>query len=120
MAEAAVNYLDILAGIQLASLRRDEDDKQWPALNKEAAYQGVIGDLVRTIEPETESDPAAILIQALAFAGCCMGRHAYYAVEGCRHYTNLFAVLVGKSSKGRKGTSMGQVRRVFELAEPDF
>lgn len=92
----------------------------WPALDKDAAYYGVIGDLVKLIEPNTESDPAAILIQTLVLAGCCLGRHAYYPVEADKHYANLNAVLVGESSKGRKGTSFGQVRRAFKLAKPEF
>src|SRR5215211_3582025 len=33
---------------------------------------------------------------------------------------NLFAVLVGVSSKGRKGTSWGRVLQLFELAAPDW
>jgi len=114
------NDLDDLARDRLASLGRDEDTKKWPTLDKDAAYHGVIGELVRTIEPQTESDPAAILFQVLALAGCCMGRHAFYPVEGDKHYTNINAVLVGESSKGRKGTSLGQVRRAFELADANF
>src|SRR5262249_52242708 len=31
----------------------------------DAAYYGLAGDIVRTIEPQTESDPVAILIQVL-------------------------------------------------------
>ncbi|MCZ6679147.1 MAG: hypothetical protein O7E52_18095, partial [Candidatus Poribacteria bacterium] len=49
----------------------DSQDPVWPTLNKSAAYHGVIGDLVKTIEPQTESDPAAILFQGLALSGCC-------------------------------------------------
>jgi len=95
-------------------------EREWPVLEKKIAYHGVIGDLARLIEPETESDPAAILFQILAFAGCCLGRHAFYPVEGDRHYTNLNVVIVGQSSKGRKGTSLGQVRRAFNLADKRF
>ena len=92
----------------------------WPENLAEAAYHGLAGEVVRTIEPHTESDPAAILVQTLVFAGTCMGRTAFYPVEGDRHYTNLNAVLVGQSSKGRKGTSFGQVRRPFEMADQSF
>ena len=120
MADAARNYLDELAVTQLDTLREDVGKQGWPIFAKRAAYHGVIGDLVRLIEPETESDPAAILLQVLAFAGCCLGRHAFYPVEGDRHHTNLNIVLVGQSSKGRKGTSLGQVRRAFDLADKQF
>jgi hypothetical protein len=39
------------------------------------------------------------------------------AAEGDRHYPNLFAVLVGESSKARKGTSWGRVRSVVRIAD---
>src|SRR2546421_479924 len=35
-------------------------------------------------------------------------------IEGDRHYPNLYAVMVGASSKSRKGTSWGRVREIFE------
>ena len=120
MADAARNYLDDLAAKRLNALEEDVSEQGWPVLEKEIAYHGVIGDLARLIEPETESDPAAILFQILAFAGCCLGRYAFYPVEGDRHHTNLNIVLVGQSSKGRKGTSLGQVRRAFNLADKQF
>ena len=77
----------------------------WPGPPDEAAQHGVIGDIVRAIEPHTESDPLAILIQCLCAFGSCAGRNAYYQVEAERHYPNLFTVLVGDTAKGRKGTS---------------
>jgi hypothetical protein len=59
------------------------------------AYHGLAGEVVHTIEPHTEADPVAILLQFLVLAGNVMGRTAYYQVEGDRHHTNLFAVLAG-------------------------
>ncbi len=122
MTEAASNYLDELANERFEAIRAEpaEDGKKWPELNTSAAYQGLLGELVQLIEPHSESDPAAILTQAIVFAGTCMGRTAFYPVEGDRHYTNLNAVMVGQSSKGRKGTSLGQVRRPFEMADESF
>ena len=57
---------------------------------------------MRTIEPQTESDPVALLVQLLVMTGNCIGRIPYYMVEATRHYLNIFAALVGKSSKARK------------------
>ena len=75
----------------------------WPVLNS-AALHGLVGDIVRTIEPHTESDPVAILLQTLTYFGNVIGKGPYYQVEGDRHHTNLFMVLVGESSEARKGT----------------
>lgn len=92
---------------------------QWPELS-EAALYGLAGEIVRTIDPHTEADRAAVLIQTLAAFGNCIGRTAYFKAEADRHYLNLFAVLVGATSKGRKGTSWGQVRRIFERVDEQW
>jgi hypothetical protein len=79
----------------------------WPTLDQ-AAYHGVVGEIVRTIEPQSEADPVGILLSLLLCCGSAMGRKPYYQVEGDKHHTNLFAVIVGDSSRGRKGTSLGR------------
>jgi hypothetical protein len=91
----------------------------WPAPLTEEALYGLSGDIVRTLEPHTEADPAAILIQTLVAYGNVVGSSPYFQVEGSAHHTNLFANLVGATSKARKGTSWGQVRRILAAsAEP--
>ena len=92
------------------------DASAWPTMD-EAAYQGLAREVVEAIKPHSEADPVAILIQFLALAGNAMGRTAYYLVEDDRHHTNLFAVLVGESSKARKGTSLGRVRAIMKVAD---
>ena len=79
----------------------------WPVLC-EAALHGLAGDLVRLVAPQTESDPAAILASFLTCVGNCVGRKVWFPVEGDKHHTNLFVCLVGESSRGRKGTSLGR------------
>ena len=92
----------------------------WPEPLSDAALIGVVGDFVRTISPQTEADEAALLIQFLVAAGNCFGRHAFFRAEAERHYCNLFACLVGKSAKGRKGVSESQTRRVFKKASEEL
>jgi hypothetical protein len=91
----------------------------WPTLPP-AALQGLAGEIVRAIEPQTESDPVAILGQLLVAFGNAIGRKPYYPVEGDKHYPNLFLNTVGKSSHGRKGTSWGRVRQILELGDADW
>jgi len=86
----------------------------------DAAYFGPVGEAVKLIEPETEADPAGIYLQLLAAVGNAMRRGPYYQVEGDRHHTNLFVVLVGETSRARKGTSWGRVRQVMGLADPEW
>jgi hypothetical protein len=84
----------------------------WPSLD-EHAYHGLAGEIVKAIEPETESDPVAVLVQVLLWFGNLIGRDAHFLVEGTKHFANLFVVLVGETARGRKGTSEGRVRQVF-------
>jgi hypothetical protein len=91
----------------------------WPVMH-DAAFHGLPGEIVRLIAPHTESDPVAILLHTLVFAGNAIGRGPYYLVESDRHHTNLFAVLVGKTGKARKGTSESRVRSLFAYADADW
>jgi hypothetical protein len=91
-----------------------------PAALADAALHGITGDVVRMLMPHTESGQAAVSIQFLLAAGLYIGRTGYYLAEGDRHYTNLFAAIVGDTSKGRKGTSWGQIRRQFQLTDAQF
>ncbi len=84
------------------------------------AYHGLAGEIVEAIEPQTEADPAAILVQLLCSFGNLVGRSAHYIVEGTAHYANLFAVLVGATARGRKGTSEGRVRQLLRFADEDW
>lgn len=84
----------------------------------EAAFYGVAGLAVRALAPHTEAPPAAILLQLLAAFGNAAGSAPHCMVDATRHGLNLFVVLVGESSKARKGTSWNQVRRLF--AEVDY
>jgi Protein of unknown function (DUF3987) len=88
----------------------------WPTMGDEA-YHGLAGDVVRTIEPHSESDPVAVLIQFLTGVGNIIGNCPYYQVEGSRHRANLFTVLVGQSSKARKGTSWDRISEIVRVAD---
>ena len=85
----------------------------------EAALHGLAGLAVRTIAPHTEAHPAAILLQLLAVFGNLAGRGPHCMVDATRHSLNLYVVLVGDSSKARKGTSWSQIARLFaEVDQP--
>lgn len=77
-------------------------------------FDGLAGDFVRLVEPHTEASLIALLAQFLVYFGNIVGRSAHFKVEGDKHFTNLFCVLVGKTASGRKGTSFGRVREVFK------
>lgn len=92
------------------------NNSHFPRLSAPALY-GPAGLAVRTIAPHTEAHPASILLQLLAVFGNMVGRGPHCMVESTRHGLNLFLVLVGDSSKARKGTSWSQIARL--IAEVD-
>jgi hypothetical protein len=84
----------------------------WPVLGP-AAYQGLAGKVVRTIEPQSEADPSALLIQFLAAYGNIIGRDCYCSIEATQHHSRLFVALVGDTSTGRKGTALSLILMLF-------
>jgi hypothetical protein len=100
----------------------DEDSEPSPAPPSQAirpptladpALYGLAGLAVRSLAPHTEADPAAILLQFLAAFGNLVGPAPHCIVGSTRHGLNLFVVLVGESSKARKGTSWRQLSSLF-------
>lgn len=92
----------------------------WPSPIQPEALHGLAGDFVKLVEPHTESDPVALLIQLLVAFGNVIGRNAYFPIEADRHFMNIFAVATGDSSKGRKGTSWGYISRLFDGIDTDW
>ncbi len=90
----------------------------WPEPPAEAVFFGLAGDIVRAVEPHSEADPVALLFQTLVAFGNIVGRGPHFIAESDVHATNLYTVLVGATSKGRKGSSWAQVRNVFEPVQP--
>jgi hypothetical protein len=84
----------------------------------EDALHGIVGEIVATVSPHSESDPVAIVAQTLVAFGNAIGRTPHARVERSSHYTNLYAVLVGNTSKARKGTSWDWSREIVERADP--
>jgi len=117
-----------MSGMYAATATRDRreapdqpaTEPTWPAPMRAPAYHSIIGDIVRAIEPETEADPAAILIQILVMFGNVIGRTPYFRVGPDVHHLNLFAAVVGSTGKSRKGVSRGQAQSIFEPLDPDW
>jgi hypothetical protein len=94
------------------------EPRRWPEPPVEEAFYGLAGEAVRLLEPASEAAPVALLVQLLVAFGSMAGRTAYFVAEADRHYPNEYAVLVGKTSKGRKGTSWGRTKALLAEADP--
>lgn len=86
----------------------------------DAAFSGLAGDVVGTLEPHTEADPTGLLVTFLAAFGAAVGPGPHSVADGSIHPARLNVVLVGRSARARKGTSWAVIRRVFEHADPAF
>ena len=86
----------------------------YPPPPHEAAFYGLAGEFVRRWSPHTEADPVALMIQFLVAFGSVIGRCAHFRAEADDHFGNLFVVIVGQSSKARKGTSWGYIKQLFQ------
>jgi hypothetical protein len=92
----------------------------WPVPPDPAVYHQLLGEIVERIAPHTEADPIAILTQLLVAFGAAAGRGAWFEVEATRHHANEFMLLVGDSSKARKGSSWDHVRRLIADVDPSL
>jgi hypothetical protein len=98
------------------NLRRWEA-ANWPRLD-EKAYYGLAGEAVRLLEPTTEADPAGMLMTLLVAFGNALGPTSGYMVAGgSRHPARLNVVLVGETSRSRKGTTWSEVSAVLSEAD---
>jgi hypothetical protein len=93
---------------------------RWPDPIDPAAYHGLAGDVVRAIEVHSEADPVAILTHALVSFGAVVGPRVHAIASDAKHPGRLFAVLVGPTGRGRKGSSAHAVERIIRLADPSF
>jgi hypothetical protein len=103
----------------------DDDDSplalpQWPDPLGDDAYDGLVGDVVKAIAPQTEADPAGMLVQFLVAFGSVVGHKPYAQVGGQFHHTNEYVLLIGPTSSGRKGQSWAEVHPVFNGIDPNW
>ncbi len=86
-------------------------------LNRTALY-GLPGRIVESIAPHTEADPVAILANLLVGIGNLLGPGPHARVQYDRHPLRLYVVLVGPTSKARKGLSWSVPREMLSRLDP--
>lgn len=82
----------------------------WPEPIGDEGFHGLAGKVVGAIMSYSEADPAAALINFLVGFGNLIGRTAYFMADR-EHYTNLFAMIVGDTSMGKKGQVGATLKR---------
>jgi hypothetical protein len=103
-------------GVSILYGGRNERDREWPTM-EEAAYRGLFGRIVETVDPHTEGDGVAVLASALTAFGSALGRGPYVEIGATKHRVNLFCGLVGKTAKGRKGSTWDPIENIMHAAD---
>lgn len=83
------------------------------------AYCGLVGEIVRAVDPHTEADPVGVTLSLLACFGSAVGNGPRFSVGHDSHGTNLFVALVGDTASG-KGQAWNIARRLISEGDPEF
>jgi hypothetical protein len=92
----------------------------YPAPLSKAAFHGLAGDFVERVFPCTEADRGALLFTYLVTFGNVIGRTAHAIADGAPHYCNLNVMLVGPTSKARKGSARWHTNRLFNCVDQEW
>ena len=91
-----------------------------PPVLHQNAYYGIVGRIVEELAPTTEADPAAMLGVLLVMAGNAVNRGPHAAVGAVEHPGREWLVVVGDTSRARKGTAYAEARRIMLAADPGW
>lgn len=106
-----------IAGLRVVD---QEEAHDWPQEMAPEAFIGLAGDFTRLVEPHTEADPVALLLNFLIASGVLFGREVYAVADGKQHYPVEFLLVAGQTGAGRKGTASARTLPVMERVEQDF
>jgi DNA polymerase I-like protein with 3'-5' exonuclease and polymerase domains len=83
-----------------------------PSLDDDA-YHGILGEIARKVEANSEADGRGVLGALLIGVGNILGRTACFRVNDTVHYCNEFGCIVGHTARARKGLATDIVRAVL-------
>ena len=92
----------------------------WPKPLGEAARIGLVGRIVDRIEPTTEGDPNAIVLQLLAGVGNLLGSGPHVVIDEKRHPLKIWVLVVGATADGKKGTGANRVFSLLDQVDPSW
>lgn len=94
-------------------------DAPWPVAD-EAVYHGPAGAYTLDAAPFTEADPVGVLVSLLAGAGAIIGSTPHMLVGNVHHAPAIWPVLIGSTSKARKGTAWAVANAPLQHVDPWF
>jgi hypothetical protein len=115
--KSLVTEMANIAGLRVVA---PAENHAWPREMAPEAFIGLAGDFVRLVEPHTEADPAALLLNFEVAAGVLFEREAWAIADGRRHYPVKFLLVAGQTGAGRKGTASARSLPIMERVEEAF
>jgi len=103
----------LMAGPEDCRVENESEPRSWPVLSPAALPDGVVADFINLACENSEADPAAVLATFIVRFGIECGTGPHVMVGESRHTARSNCVIVGDSSKSRKGTSAGPVKAIF-------
>src|SRR5690606_4115523 len=100
------------AGGDLPDVRPIKRPDGLPVLGDDALY-GIVGEIVRSNDPYTEADPAAVLVTLLTGAGAVIGDGPHVERDG-RPGCRLLVLVGGGPAEARTGPSGSTGQRALE------
>lgn len=100
----------------------EEEDDSWGVPHhrmSDGAFRGLVGNVVESILPQTETCGEALALQFLVAVGNLVGVNPHSFVGPTPHRCNLFHCLVGPSGCG-KGLGWDGIEWLLEKVNPDF
>lgn len=98
----------------------EEEAIPCPSPPADEAFHGLAGEIVQEVSPYTEADNAALLASILPGVGNLVGGGPHFMAGEDKHQLKLNAVLVGESSKGRKGSSLSPIQAIFRIVDQAY
>lgn len=90
--------------------------REWPQLPTEALH-GPFGEIVESLEPHTEADPAGILACLLTYFAAATGPGPHFRLSSTTQNARINVLIVGDSARARKGTAESMARWVIRTAD---
>jgi len=100
--------------------RYSTDPEPFPDSMQLEGFHGLIGEIAKIMGEHCEASPEVLLIHGLIISGNIIGRSAYVNGGGSSLFANEFAVFIGETARGRKGTALRMWERLIELVNPDW
>lgn len=111
--QAAMDNAIVLPPRPSAPADKEELDSHRNAPHPDpACLYGLVGDIARIGSENTEANPYAVAAAAITYLSCAVGRGPFMRVGNNWHHANQYALHVGRSNVGRKGTALGIIRRI--------